>query len=64
MRTYKITLGTGTRTVEANSEMEALEKATGRPASRFTKQGVGEYKETACAAGHQGVYAVRCTTRH
>lgn len=61
---YKVSLGSGTRTVEAASIADALEKATGRAFSRFTQTDVGEYKDTAAAPGHQTVYTVERTTKN
>jgi hypothetical protein len=61
--TYKVSLGSGTRTVQAGSVSEALEKATFRPFSRFTQTGPGEYKDTAAAPGHQSTYNIKCTSK-
>jgi hypothetical protein len=63
LHTYRVELGSGSRTVLAESKLDAVVNATGREASRFTAVGVGEYKETACAPGHQGIYHVRLNSR-
>lgn len=63
LRTYKVSLGSGTRTVEAESISEALEKATFLPFSRFKQVGVGEYKDTGANPGHQCTYTVRVTSK-
>lgn len=57
--TYKVSHDGGTRTVQATSVKEALEKATLREFSRFEQTGVGEYTDVAAAPGHQGVYKVK-----
>lgn len=57
-RTYKITNGTGIRTIEAESAMDALEKVTNRKAEDFCKVGVNEYKYFKAQEEHQTVYTV------
>lgn len=61
--TYKVSLGSGTRTVEADSIAEALEKATMRPFDRFQQTRVGEYKDVKASPGHQSTYWIERTSK-
>lgn len=60
MKGYFVEHDGGRREVTAENKLDAVVKATGRPASRFTeeKDRPGHFRETACNPGHQGVYRV------
>lgn len=63
MKHYFVYLGSGRREVFAACPLEAVTKATGRPADRFTQTAPGVFKETACNPGHQGVYGVKLAAK-